>query len=67
MAIRIEEYSELQAICWNRPADAVLSLEDALATYESNWRHVRQDRLTARERALIDALIHDVGHGVFLS
>lgn len=66
MVIRIEEYGELQAICWNRPAGAVLSPEDALATYESNWRHVRQDRLTAHERALIDTLIHDVGHGAFL-
>lgn len=36
MVIRIKEYGELQAIFWNRPANAVLSEKDAFATFESN-------------------------------
>lgn len=67
MEISVAPYPQLQQLCWNRPADAVLSGEDALALYERNWRFVDTDALTTDERALIDRLVQRYGGGSFLA
>ena len=67
MEISASHYPQLQHLCWNRPADAVLSGEDALALYERNWRFVDTEALTADERTLIDRLVQRYGDGSFLA
>ncbi|NLP65532.1 hypothetical protein NH14_031230 [Paraburkholderia sacchari] len=61
--VRIKDFPQLRFIAWNRPGDDVLSDEDAFALYERNWRFVDQKALDGRERALIERLTNEVGHG----
>jgi hypothetical protein len=64
MQVRIADYPQLHALCWNRPADTVVDGHDALALYERNWRFVDRDRLTEQEKQLIDQLVERYGKGV---
>jgi hypothetical protein len=64
MQVLIADYPQLRLLCWNRPGDSHLDGADALALYESNWRHVDQASLTATERQLLDELIRRYGRGV---
>ncbi|TCK31961.1 hypothetical protein B0G84_9077 [Paraburkholderia sp. BL8N3] len=61
--VRISDYPQLRFIAWNRPGDDVLSDGDAFALYERNWRFVDQRALDEHERALIERLTNDIGHG----
>lgn len=54
--IAVAEYPELGKLAWQVRAGEVLSPREALSIYERNIRHMDQSALTARERALIDAL-----------
>ena len=67
MEIHVALYPQLQRLCWNRPADAVLNGKDALALYERNWRFVDKAALTVDERALIDMLVQRYGSGTLLA
>lgn len=67
MEISVTHYPQLRQLCWNRPADAVLSGKDALALYERNWRFVDEAALTVDERNLIDRLVQQYGGGTFLA
>ncbi len=62
--IRIADYPFLRLIAWSRDANSYLDPHEALALYERNWRHVRQDELTPAERALIKRLVAETGNGV---
>lgn len=66
MKINVSAYPQLQMLCWNRPADAVVEGAEALALYERNWRFVDQDAFTAEERLLLNTLVAEYGHGVLL-
>ena len=61
--IKVREYPELAALCWNR-SDRFVPAREGLSLYERNWRFVDQARLTVPERALIDRLVHCYGNGV---
>lgn len=61
--LRINDYPQLRFIAWNRPGDQAISEEDAFALYERYWRFVDQRALEDHERALIEKLTNDVGHG----
>lgn len=59
--IRVSAWPQLKRLAWQRRGDATLTHEEALALYERNWRHLDQKALTAKERALIDALLAKFG------
>ncbi|MBU0553523.1 hypothetical protein KKF91_06600 [Myxococcota bacterium] len=66
MEVKINEYPQLHMLCWNRPDNTVLDGRDALALYERNWRFVDQSALTNAEHCLLNTLVADYGHGVFM-
>ncbi len=55
--IRLADYPQLKQLAWQLKDTTELSAEEALELYERNWRHVEKKKLTARERALIKALL----------
>jgi hypothetical protein len=61
------EFPELKMLAWNRDITRPIPGEEAFALYERNWRFVDQQRLTARERQLIDDLAKTFGRGVLLT
>ncbi|RKR02924.1 hypothetical protein [Maricaulis maris] len=63
MQVRVKDYPQLEQLCWNRPADAVLDGADALAIYERNWRFVVPEALTVDERRMLDTLVARYGNG----
>lgn len=63
--IKIADYPQLQSICWNYDPAIELREADALALYERRWVYVDQDAMTADERAFLDRLVQEHGHGVF--
>lgn len=67
MNVRVNTYPQLRQLCWNRPDDAVVDGETALALYERNWRFVDQDAITPREQKLLDRLVAECGNGHFLA
>ena len=67
MDVRISAYPQLRRLCWNRPDDAVVDGETALALYERNWRLVDHDNITPDEQALQDHLVSEFGNGHFLA
>ena len=66
MDIKLTEYPQLRQLCWNRPGDAVVDGETALALYERYWRFVDVDALEGKERELLDELVRLYGHGHLL-
>ncbi len=61
--IPVDDYPGLRLLCWNRRAPYVTRRE-AFALYERNWRFVDARAAPEHERALIDALAHEFGHGL---
>jgi transcriptional regulator with XRE-family HTH domain len=61
--VHLDDYPQLAQIGWSRAVRETTG-EDALALYEANWRFVEQDKLTAREKALLERLVKKYGHGV---
>lgn len=53
LAIRVEDFPELQRLAWQVAPDKTLSPREALDIYERNWRHVDESSLTETERKLI--------------
>ncbi|MVF25026.1 hypothetical protein EVC37_26060 [Methylocaldum sp. BRCS4] len=64
MPIRLADYPQLNLIAWNRRKDDLIDEEEALALYERNWRFVDEAALDPKERAFIDRLVQQYGHGV---
>lgn len=67
MNVRLNQYPQLRALAWNRPDDAVVDGETALALYERNWRFVDENAITDRERNLVRRLVKLHGNGHFLA
>lgn len=67
MNVRVKQYPQLRQLCWNRPDDAVVDGETALALYERNWRFVDRDAITPREQKLLDRLVAVHGNGHLLA
>ncbi len=67
MNVTVNQYPQLCLLCWNRPDDAVVDGETALALYERNWRFVDRDALTRHEHLLLDRLVAEYGNGHFLA
>ena len=64
MQVRVENFTQLRGLCWNRPANTVLDGRDALAIYERNWRFIDKEALDREERNLLDRLVARYGNGV---
>jgi hypothetical protein len=63
--IRIAQYPQLQAICWNMAPDACVTPAEALSLYERNVTYVRRGDMQVHEAALLEHLIQTEGKGVF--
>jgi hypothetical protein len=61
------EFPELKTLVWNRDPARPIAAADVFALYERNWRFVDQNYLTDKERALIDELTAEYGHGRLLA
>lgn len=61
--IDVREYLELALLCWNR-AHHLIAREDAFRLYEREWRLIDPERMAPRERALLECLAEEFGHGV---
>lgn len=59
----IDDYPELALLAWNRVVRNIAG-DEAFALYEANWRFVDEKNLVPGERALIDRLTRQYGHGV---
>lgn len=64
MKVDVAKYPQLKLLCWNRKTAKQIDGADALALYESNWRHIDQNTLTADEKQLIGILVDRYGAGV---
>lgn len=64
MQVRVENFTQLRDLCWNRPANTVLDGRDALALYERNWRFVDKEAFDGEEQKLLDMLVARYGNGV---
>ena len=60
----IGEVPPLQLIAWNRNPRDEITCEEAFALYERNWRFVDEDAMLPHERAVVDRLIREYGHGI---
>lgn len=60
----IGEFPQLRLIAWNRnPHDAITG-EEAFDLYERNWRFVDEAAMLPHERAVLDRLTREYGHGI---
>lgn len=60
----IGDLPQLRLIAWNRNPNDTISGEEALDLYERNWRFVDQAAMLPDERAVIDRLTREYGHGI---
>lgn len=59
----IDNYPQLTLLAWNRTIREIGG-EEALALYERNWRFVDEATMTPEEKALIERLKAQYGHGI---
>ncbi|MFZ6759371.1 hypothetical protein ACO0K9_19370 [Undibacterium sp. Ji50W] len=60
----IGDFPQLRLIAWNRnPHDAITG-EEAFDLYERNWRFVDENAMTPQERAVVERLTREYGHGI---
>ena len=64
--IALDDYPQLKRLAWQRHGVDALSPGDALNLYERNWRHIDQASLEPAERALVKALVDQLGGGRLL-
>ncbi|TAL19259.1 MAG: helix-turn-helix domain-containing protein [Aquabacterium sp.] len=64
--VPLADYPQLRRLAWHAPGVTELTPQEALDTYERNWRHLDRAALDDRERALIDRLVATVGKGKLL-
>lgn len=61
--LRLDDFPQLKNLAWHMPDAEEVTPMQALDLYERNWRHVERAKLTASERALINALATQFGGG----
>lgn len=66
MKIKISEYPELKFLAWSRRPDGWIDGSEALSLYETNWGFVNFEKMTEKEKELLDVLVEKFGNGVFL-
>jgi len=59
--IRLADYPQLKKLAWQLKDSTKVTAEEALDLYERNWRHVDPDKLSERERRLIEGLLEKLG------
>ena len=64
--IRLSDFPELKRLAWHMPGAEEVSPLEALEMYERNWKHVDEESMTERERALIASIVHHFGGGRLL-
>lgn len=60
----IGEFPQLRLIAWNRNPNDEITCEEAFGLYERNWRFVDVNAMLPHERAVVDRLIREYGHGI---
>lgn len=63
--VKVNDYPELKLICWNIHLSE-LTEDEAYGIYKVNWRYVYEDKLTSKEKELIEMLCEKFGEGVSL-
>lgn len=64
--VPLDDYPQLKRLAWQRHGVDEISPGDALNLYERNWRHIDQASLEPAERALVKALVDQLGGGRLL-
>ncbi len=64
--IRLADYPQLKKVAWQLKDSTEVTAEEALDLYERNWRHVDREKLSARERRLIEGLLAKLGRSGLL-
>lgn len=64
--IVLADYPQLRLLAWSAPGVSELTPAEALGLYERNWRHLDTEAMEDKERALIAALVAELGGGVLL-
>lgn len=64
--VRLAEFPQLKSLAWQLHDVDELSPADALSLYERNWRHIDQASMAPTERALLQALVNQLGGGRLL-
>jgi transcriptional regulator with XRE-family HTH domain len=59
--IVLTDYPQLERLAWQYQGSTEVTPAEALNLYERNWRHIEQDALAPRERALIENLVARLG------
>lgn len=60
----IGDLPQLRLIAWGRAPHDTISGEEALDLYERNWRLVDEAAMLSHERAVVDELVREYGHGI---
>lgn len=60
----IGDFPQLRLIAWNRNPQDVITGEEAFDLYERNWRFVDENAMTPCERAVVERLTREYGHGI---
>ncbi len=64
--VRLADFPQLESLAWQLHDVDELSPADALNLYERNWRHIDRSRMEPAERALLQALVDQLGGGRLL-
>lgn len=60
----IGDFPQLRLIAWNRDPRDTITSEEVFAFYERNWHFVGKNTMPPHERALVDLLTREYGHGI---
>lgn len=58
-------YRELDSILWDIH-DRFIKPQTAFEMYEKRWRFVEQEKISRKEKLLIQQLVDDFGNGLFM-
>lgn len=64
--VRLADFPQLRRLAWQLNDVDDLSPAEALSLYERNWRHIDRDAMAPAERALLQALVAQLGGGRLL-
>ncbi|WP_301101165.1 helix-turn-helix transcriptional regulator [Propionivibrio sp.] len=64
--VSFRDCPQLKKVAWHVHGVDALPAKDALNLYERNWRHVDKEKMTAKERKVVDKLVKTYGNGFFL-